>query len=88
MLQGHKDGVYSIDLSPTGGLLATGSRGHAMICTKLRFLFRREHCTLKMCNAQVVIGRGCMLHVSPLILSCIMYRIFLSTRVFERESDY
>ena len=32
MLQGHKDGVYSIDLSPTGGLLATGSRGHAMIC--------------------------------------------------------
>src|SRR5260370_705016 len=26
MLQGHKDLVYSIDLSPTGGLLATGSQ--------------------------------------------------------------
>ena len=33
MLQGHKSSVYSIDLSPAGGLLATGSYdGQARVC--------------------------------------------------------
>src|SRR5260370_14137212 len=33
MLQGHTNAVLSIDLSPAGGLLATGSRdGRARVC--------------------------------------------------------
>ncbi|KIL58718.1 hypothetical protein M378DRAFT_15344 [Amanita muscaria Koide BX008] len=37
MLQGHKNSIISIDLSPTGGLLATGSGDwQARICAELR----------------------------------------------------
>ena len=45
MLQGHKNSVISIDLSPMGGLLATGSGDwQARICT----FFSSETCALML----------------------------------------
>ena len=39
MLQGHKNSVISIDLSPTGGILATGSGDmQARLCKWFSFL--------------------------------------------------
>ena len=54
MLQGHKNSVNSIDLSPMGGLLATGSEdGQARICVCVIF----SPCNVNCFATQGVTGR-------------------------------
>ena len=77
MLQGHKNSVISIDLSPMGGLLATGSGDwQARICKLLSCHAALYYCsslhrelrsvaTLKMCNTRLDV---CMIYVLFLLV--------------------
>ena len=76
-LQGHKNSVVSVNLSPTGGLLATGCGDwQARICKPLSCLAVLYYCsslhrelrsvaTLKMCNTRLDV---CMIYVLFLLV--------------------
>ena len=94
-LQGHKNSVVSVNLSPTGGLLATGCGDwQARICKPLSCLAVLYYCsslhrelrsvsTLKMCDARLDV---CMIYVLFLLVVFCVLSLSLVSFLFYSNS--